>query len=241
MSILFILPLEAAIAVRLRKNERDFYPSVVFAVAPREVLKGDRDSFVNFYLVFDESEKKLVWREELEWDNYSTQLEGVNYWLRRKMIIAAYAEKDPAEPTWKVSLPQLVYGHVSIFSAEDFLWEYLINKPGQTIEELFNAIDKMPEDLFEKCKEIAEKYPYPEYVKLPAENENLTVATLNFSKAVIRSVESEKDTVKVLLTGMYDCDMELIFRGNVFAWPPILCHLRKRHPNRQTDPLLSAC
>ena len=194
----------------IRKNERDYYPSVVFASAPREVLKGDRDSSVNFYLVFDESGKKLVWREELDWDNFSTQLEGVNYWLQKKMFIDAYAEKVPEEPSWEVSLSEFLNGL-------DFLWKYLMNEPHQTIEELSNAIDKMPEELFTKCKEIAEKYPYPEYIKLPSKNENLTVATLNFSKAVIRSVEAEKDTVKVLLTGMYDCDMELIFRGNAFA------------------------
>lgn len=170
----------------IRKGNKEYYTSAVFGFFDDN---PNKNGFCKYYIVFNEEKTKLIKK------NIFNPKKRPYYDLMVLLL-------DDCQHDWNVDSNG--YGCV------DFLDK-------STVEEIVQG-KNISDELVGKCKKIDSQYVYHEYneIKEQKDIEQLMTVSGWFHDARILKIEKvETDTVKVTFDGVWGCNIEMLFDGNV--------------------------
>ncbi len=177
----------------IRKGNGQYYTSLVFGYySVSSSIEDDYQKYLDsiynrFYIVLDESKKKLI---------KQTVFDRNNKYLQPLILIVDHTTDD-----WNID------------ENDNGCVNYLDNSTLLTsVEE-----SSISSEMISRCVLEDSKIVYQEYqtVKTQKELENLDWASGGFHDAYIKEFKEESDSLYVLFDGTWGCQIELWFEGNV--------------------------
>ena len=169
----------------IRQGSGKYYGSTVFGFYKEG---SDPYDFDEYYIVLNEEKNRLIRQFEFE--------------PRKRFLNKLVLLTDDDQEGWHVD--KNGYGEAAFLSKEQVL--------ELTLEET------QPEELLKKCLEIDQNYHYEECQEIRSEKdiERLMLTAGGFHDGVIIKLEKRTDDLLyILFDGIWGCQIELFFRGNI--------------------------
>ena len=169
----------------IRKGNKEYYTSAVFGFYDDN---PNKNGFCKYYIVLNEEKNKLI---------------------KKKLF---NPKKKP-------------YYDLTILLLNDYQHDWNIDENGygcvnflnkDLIEEIVRG-KNIPDKLLKKCIDIDSQYSYKEYHEINDQKDvdNLMLVSGCFHDARILEVKELDNTLKVMFDGIWGCNIEMIFAGNI--------------------------
>ena len=177
----------------IRKGNGAYYTSLVFGYYPNPPKDGEtpeqsQSSFYGkYYIVLNEKKDRLILQATFDRSNI--------YLVPLVLIV------DPEQANWRIEE-----------NGNGCLGFLPVDRLFQLVES-----DSVPQELLARCIEEDSRAQYDEYqtVKDDADLEKLRWASWDFHDAYIKKFKKEEDALYILFDGVWGCQIELWFRGEV--------------------------
>lgn len=169
----------------VRKGKGEYYVSVVLGYYSDD----STDVFTNYYIVLNEEKNKIVKQSSFNP-------------IRKPHLDSMILLIDDNQTDWIIQ--EDGYGCINLFDKKTLL-DYALGK-------------EIPLDLLKQCKELDSQYMYSEYneIKNQTDIDRFMLVSGEFHDArILESQLLDDGTLKVTFDGLWGCNMEMFFSGNL--------------------------